>query len=111
MCESDETDLVTSSSVQVQCENIFDSPTTDPFSDVLVANKPESADTDYFKDLEAASQGLATSWPLPNASMPGPPESWMFSNSPFVALQHQILLKNRFLELRIQRVSANSGGK
>ena len=40
----DETDLFTSSADQVQCENIFVSPTTD--SQVLIAQEPEDADTD-----------------------------------------------------------------
>ena len=79
----DGTDRFTSSADQVQRENVFDSPTTD--SQVLVAQEPEDADTDYLKDLESASPLLATSSPLPNASMPGPPE-WCsrFPSSPFV---------------------------
>ena len=43
----DEADLLTSSADQVQCENVFDSPTTD--SQVLVAQEPEDADTDLFE--------------------------------------------------------------
>ena len=75
-------DLLTSSEDQVQCENVFDSPTTD--SQVLVAQEPEDADTDYLKDLESASHLLATSLSLPNASMPGPPECCRFPSLPFV---------------------------
>ena len=78
----DEADLLTSSADQVQCENVFDSPTTD--SQVLVAQEPEDADTDYLEDLESASHLLATSSPLPIASMPGPPECCRFPSLPFV---------------------------
>ena len=78
----DEADLFTSSADQVQCENVFDSPTTD--SQVLVAQEPEDAETDYLKDLESASHLLATSSPLPNVSVPGPPECCRFPSSPFV---------------------------
>ena len=78
----DEADLLTSSAYQVKCEKVFDSTKTD--SQVLVAQEPEDADTDYLKDLEFASHLLATSSPLPNASMPGPPECCRFPISPFV---------------------------